>query len=65
MSSTQQPVKVCETPQCGRTDLVHSGVDAFAIAGGGAPTGRFCYTCLYAYDAIRTIITDQLLEQIK
>lgn len=52
----QTQVKVCETPNCGRTDIVYSGSDAFAIAGGGAPTERFCYTCLYAYDRIRMAI---------
>ena len=48
--------KVCQTYGCGRTDIVYSGTDAFGIAGGGAPTERFCYTCMRAYTAIRDAI---------
>jgi hypothetical protein len=49
--------KVCETPACNRTDIVYSGTDAFYLAGGGAPTERFCYACLQAYGAIREIMS--------
>lgn len=49
-------MKECETPACNSTNLVYSGVDAFVIAGGGAPTERFCYTCLSAYAHIREAV---------
>lgn len=50
-------MKKCETPACTSTNLVYSGVDAFVIAGGGAPTERFCYTCLSAYALVRAAVS--------
>lgn len=53
MTSFRDNPPVCETPGCERTDIMHSGTDAF-MRGMQFPhmTGRFCYICANAYYTI-------------
>ena len=47
-------MKECKVVNCGSTELVYSGTDAFML--GGIPTETYCYNCANAYNQISAYV---------